>query len=87
MRIDVYCRPVVEIEGFFQVVRAGFSAPRKQLRNALAQGFSIPPIAAAVLLNRSGISPRRRAETLSLEEWAVLSFEYRVSRRGEGNGF
>ncbi|MBT9149023.1 MAG: Ribosomal RNA small subunit methyltransferase A [Dehalococcoidia bacterium] len=86
VRIDVYCRPVVEIEGFFQVVRAGFSAPRKQLRNALAQGFSIPPIAAAVLLNRSGISPRRRAETLSLEEWAVLSFEYRVSRRGEGEG-
>ncbi|MCL0095694.1 16S rRNA (adenine(1518)-N(6)/adenine(1519)-N(6))-dimethyltransferase RsmA [Dehalococcoidia bacterium] len=73
VRIDVYSQPVVEVEGFFRVVRAGFSAPRKQLRNALAQGLSIAPTAAAEVLNRSGISPQRRAETLSLEEWAELS--------------
>lgn len=73
LRIDVYDRPVVEIGGFFRVVRAGFSAPRKQLRNALALGLSIEPTAAADLLNRSGISSRRRAETLTLEEWAELS--------------
>ena len=72
LRIDVYSQPVVEVEGFFRVVRAGFSAPRKQLRNALAQGLSIAPAAAAGLLNRSAISPQRRAETLSLEEWADL---------------
>jgi 16S rRNA (adenine1518-N6/adenine1519-N6)-dimethyltransferase len=72
VRIDVYSRPVVEVEGFFQVVRAGFSAPRKQLRNALAQGLSIPPNAAAEILSMSGISPQRRAETLGLEEWAEL---------------
>lgn len=72
VRIDVYSRPVVEIEGFFRVVRAGFSAPRKQLRNALAQGLSIPPSAAAKILSLSGISSQRRAETLSLEEWAEL---------------
>ncbi|MCL0075515.1 16S rRNA (adenine(1518)-N(6)/adenine(1519)-N(6))-dimethyltransferase RsmA [Dehalococcoidia bacterium] len=71
--IDVYSQPVVEVEGFFRVVRAGFSAPRKQLRNALAQGLSIQPNAAAEILSMSGISPQRRAETLSMEEWAELS--------------
>ncbi len=29
-------------EVFFRVVRAGFSAPRKQLRNTLAQGLGVP---------------------------------------------
>jgi len=72
VRIDVYNQPVVEVEGFFQVVRAGFSAPRKQLRNALAQGLSIPPNAATEILSMAGISSQRRAETLSLEEWAEL---------------
>ena len=77
VRIEVYEHPAVEVEpeGFFQVVRAGFAAPRKQLRNALAQGLSIPAKVAAELLNRAGIAPQRRAETLSLEEWAEL---YRV---------
>lgn len=73
VRIDVYSRPVVEVEGFFPVVRAGFSAPRKQLRNSLAQGLSIPPGAAAEILRISGISHQRRAATLALEEWAELS--------------
>ena len=73
MRINVYDRPVVEVESFFRMVRAGFSAPRKQLRNALAQGLSIEPAAATGLLNRSAISSQRRAETLNLEEWAELA--------------
>ncbi len=43
VRIDVYPQPAVtvETEEFFRVVKAGFSAPRKQLRNSLAQGLSI----------------------------------------------
>ena len=72
VRIDVYGQPAVAIETneFFRVVKAGFNAPRKQLRNSLAQGFSIDPSVATGILNEAGISPRRRAETLSLEEWA-----------------
>ena len=65
----------VDIEDYFRVVRAGFNAPRKQLRNALGQGFSIPPDITARLLNEAGIAPERRAETLGLEEWAGL---YRI---------
>ncbi len=75
LSIDVYQQPIAEVEDvarFFQLVRAGFSAPRKQLRNALALGLSLPSESAAVLLNRAQISPKRRAETLTIEEWTQL---------------
>lgn len=75
LRIQVYERPAVagaDVEHFFRVVRAGFSAPRKQLRNALAQGLGIAPIGAEDHLRVAGIEPQRRAQTLSLEEWGRL---------------
>ena len=76
VRIDVAPSPRAEIPGralFFEVVRAGFSAPRKQLRNALAQGLSLPPAGAASLLGEAGVSPTQRAQELSLEQWAALA--------------
>ena len=54
------------------MVRGGFAAPRKQLRNSLAQGLGLEPAAAAAILEQAGIDRQRRAETLSLEEWAAL---------------
>ncbi len=80
VRIDVYEKPIVEVpcrELFFAIVRAGFSQKRKQLHNALASGLNIPPADARVLLEEVGIDPRRRAETLSLEEWARLAWAYK----------
>ncbi|MBI4301970.1 MAG: ribosomal RNA small subunit methyltransferase A [Chloroflexi bacterium] len=74
LRIDVHERPPLEVgDRFFPTVRAGFSARRKQLANALAQGLGIVPKEAAFLLQLADIDPRRRAETLSLAEWAKLS--------------
>jgi 16S rRNA (adenine1518-N6/adenine1519-N6)-dimethyltransferase len=75
VRIDLYDRPRVAVEdeaAFFGVVRGGFSARRKQLRNSLAQGLEMSPGDAAALLNEARISEKRRAETLSLEEWATI---------------
>jgi 16S rRNA (adenine1518-N6/adenine1519-N6)-dimethyltransferase len=75
LRIDRYLRPVVDVadEGsFFALVRAGFTAPRKQLANSLAQGLGLPRVKILPLLGEAGIIPRRRAESLSLEEWAWL---------------
>lgn len=69
VRLDTYPQPPVEIpdeKTFFRIVRAGFSQKRKQLKNSLGEGGS-------VLLERAGIDPRRRAETLSLDEWAALA--------------
>ena len=75
VRIDVYQKPAVEVEDevvFFDVVRGGFSTPRKQLRNSLSHGLEITTAEAGVLLDIAAIDPRRRAETLSLEEWGAL---------------
>lgn len=76
VRIDVADRPragVDDVARFFQAVRAGFSAPRKQLRNALALGLGLDVGAAAALLAIAGVDPRLRAQALSLEQWAALA--------------
>ncbi len=78
VRIDVYERPPLALadvprERFFQVVRAGFSQKRKTLRNALMLGLDQPASAVEGWLSAAGIDGRRRAETLSLEEWGRLA--------------
>jgi len=75
LRLDVYSRPPIEVSdvaGFFDIVMHGFSAPRKQLRNSLAHSLGMPPSQVASLLEQAGIEAKRRAETLSLEEWREL---------------
>jgi 16S rRNA (adenine1518-N6/adenine1519-N6)-dimethyltransferase len=67
--------PTEEGERFFRVVRAGFGQPRKQLRNTLSGGLRAGREAAESWLGEAGIDPRRRAETLSVDEWLTL---YRV---------
>jgi len=79
LRLDVYPKPIIEVSdvaGFFDIISCGFSSPRKQLRNSLAQALGIPPSQVALLLEKVGIEARRRAETLSLGEWEKL---WRVS--------
>jgi len=74
VKIDVYSRPPVDVdeEGFFRLVRAGFTASRKQVANSLAQGLQLPKNGVLSLLEKANIDPRRRAETFTLEEWAAL---------------
>jgi 16S rRNA (adenine1518-N6/adenine1519-N6)-dimethyltransferase len=78
LRLDVYSRPpliksgVSDVASFFDIVMHGFSAPRKQLRNSLAHSLEMPPSQVASLLEKAGIEAKRRAETLSLEEWREL---------------
>lgn len=80
--IDVYSRPAVEVppQQFFATVTAGFGMPRKQLHNALSQRIWFPPGGAQDVLAAAGIDSARRAQTLSLEEWANLANE--LQRRG-----
>lgn len=77
---------VKDKEDFFAVVRAGFSAPRKQLRNVLSRALGITTSETGELLERAGISPERRAETLTLTEWeklrAALAAKREVGRAG-----
>jgi 16S rRNA (adenine1518-N6/adenine1519-N6)-dimethyltransferase len=74
LKIEVYAKPFIDVdEGeFFNLVRAGFTATRKQVVNSLAQGLQIPKGEVLTRLEKSGIAPQRRAETFTLEEWARL---------------
>jgi len=75
LRLDIYPQPpikVSDVASFFDIVMHGFSAPRKQLRNSLAQSLEMPPEQVALLLGKAGIEVKRRAETLSLEDWREL---------------
>jgi 16S rRNA (adenine1518-N6/adenine1519-N6)-dimethyltransferase len=75
LRFDMLTEPAVkvaDINSFFDVVKCGFSSPRKQIHNSLAYGLGIKASEVAPLLKQADIDPQRRAETLSLEEWARL---------------
>ena len=84
LRIDVHPSPPVQVsseEGFFALVRAGFSAPRKQLKGVLSHALKAPAPEVEGVLDAAGVDPKRRAETLTLEEWAALH------RAGEAAGW
>ncbi len=75
LRVDLYPQLPVAVRdstSFFKLVRAGFTASRKQLVNSLAQGLGLPKAEVLSLLIEADIVPQRRAETLTLEEWAQL---------------
>jgi len=61
-------------EFLFRVIKAAFGNRRKILKNALAASeLDIDANTAEQLLQRSGIDPVRRAETLNVEEFVKLS--------------
>lgn len=75
LRLDVKKEKSVKVadEGlFFSCVRAGFSQRRKTVSNSLK---SVLPGTgqAAVFLESLGIDPKRRAETLSIEDFAAIA--------------
>ncbi|MBI4180470.1 MAG: 16S rRNA (adenine(1518)-N(6)/adenine(1519)-N(6))-dimethyltransferase RsmA [Chloroflexi bacterium] len=75
LKVTPYPQPAIDVadtESFFTLVRAGFSASRKQIANSLAHGLGVSKPEALSLLAGANIMPQRRAETLSLEEWASL---------------
>jgi len=60
---------------FFEVVRAAFGKRRKTLLNALSssENLNINRNEAADILQRAGIEPSRRGETLTMEEYALTA--------------
>ena len=67
---------VTDREAFFSLVRAGFSAPRKQLRNSLMQGTGAPADVVVAALEGSRIDSQRRPATLEISEWAALDMAW-----------
>ena len=77
IRLDVRDCPPVEVgseEQFFKVVRAAFSQRRKTLPNTLSAGLGIPKAQAIEMLEKAGIPTNLRAEQLTLDQFALLSF-------------
>jgi 16S rRNA (adenine1518-N6/adenine1519-N6)-dimethyltransferase len=72
IRMEMLKEPRVKVSDqklFFRIIKAGFAQRRKTLANALK------PIAGDVkeILIKAGIEPLRRAETLTIEEFAGLT--------------
>jgi 16S rRNA (adenine1518-N6/adenine1519-N6)-dimethyltransferase len=73
--LDIRSAPAASLgdEGYFlRVVKAAFSQRRKTLRNSLKQ-LDVSKERMAAVLDKTGIDLSRRAETLSVEEFAVLA--------------
>ncbi len=80
VRLRLFDKPAVDvdnIDAFFRIIKAGFLQSRKKLSNALPSGLAAmgqPRERADVLaaLDAAGVAAERRAETLTLNEWAAV---------------
>ncbi len=61
---------------FFQLVKIGFSAKRKMLKNNLANGYHISPEEAEDKLKKADLDIKIRAQELSVEDWIRLFGEF-----------
>ena len=65
-------------KSFLEHRRNAFGQRRKSLANALAAGLAMPAEVARERCQAAGIDPGRRAETLSLAEFARLTLAVRA---------
>jgi 16S rRNA (adenine1518-N6/adenine1519-N6)-dimethyltransferase len=69
--------PVVPVgdrrQPFYRVVQAGFRQRRKQVHNGLSRELPVDRDAVTDALEGCGVTPDRRPQTLTVEEWACLA--------------
>ncbi|MDQ0258111.1 16S rRNA (adenine1518-N6/adenine1519-N6)-dimethyltransferase [Evansella vedderi] len=77
LRLTIREEPPVQVQDekfFFEVVRASFAQRRKTILNNLSHHFpDLNKTEIEKVLQHSGIDPKRRGESLSMEEFAKLS--------------
>ncbi len=78
IRLRLREKPPVDVKSeelFFKTVRASFALRRKTLLNSISSSgeFSFSKDAVKAVLEKAGIDPQRRGETLTLEEFAEIS--------------
>jgi len=75
IKLKIRQKPLVDVKNiklFRRIIKAAFGTRRKTLKNALLQGgFSGEVLSKA--FEESGINPDRRGETLSMQEYKVLT--------------
>jgi 16S rRNA (adenine1518-N6/adenine1519-N6)-dimethyltransferase len=64
--------PDVDTKVFFRIVKAGFAQRRKTLLNSLSGGLHLNREETTALLEKAGIDPTTRAQSLTLEDWYRL---------------
>jgi 16S rRNA (adenine1518-N6/adenine1519-N6)-dimethyltransferase len=75
LAVDLFEQPLIQLEKmdlFFRLIKAGFAQKRKMLRNTLSAGLAMESGQVQNLLHQANIDPRRRAQTMTLEEWRRL---------------
>ncbi len=78
IRLDIRDKRPVELTDekiFFETIRSGFGQRRKMLLNSLTGVRGMPKERIAEVLSSAGIDGSRRAETLSLTEFAAVANE------------
>lgn len=76
LKMRVLDKPSVTVKDekiFFKTVKAAFGQRRKTLMNCISNAFPIPKNELEELFAEVGIDPKRRGETLSIEEFAKLA--------------
>ncbi len=76
LRLDLRDEPAVKVgdaDFFFKCVKAGFMHRRKTLLNSLMSLGDVDKNTVAEALSKAGIDHERRAESLSMEEFAALA--------------
>jgi 16S rRNA (adenine1518-N6/adenine1519-N6)-dimethyltransferase len=63
----------IERVRLFHLATAAFQRKRKTISNGLSQGLDRPRADIDQWLQRAGIEPSRRPQTISLQEWILLA--------------
>ena len=85
LKIDLHPHPLISEEDFSllrSLVRAAFGQRRKTLQNNLGTWLKVGRERIDVLLRAQGIDPRRRGETLSIDEFIRLTRVLKGLRAG-----
>lgn len=64
--------PKIDKQKFFNLIKIGFSAKRKQLQNNLAKGLNEKSSKIKQVFNRLGLTEKIRAQNLALVDWLKL---------------
>lgn len=86
LRLRPYPGVTADKKMFFRVVKAAFSQRRKTVLNSLTAGLGWAKSDTAALLAAAGIEEGRRAETISIPEYARLAEHYQTRQIEIGGG-
>ncbi len=75
IRIKLLPKPLISqanLSEFFQLIHAGFRAPRKKIGGSLAAGLPYDKELTRKILIESGVDPELRPENLQIKDWQKL---------------